>query len=218
MPRVSTLSLEPRKSPVQARSSASVQAICEATIQVLLAVGKERLTTRKVAERAGVSVGTLYQYFPNKSSLLQAVLRSHLEQVTCAVERVCSELKGASLGQMAEGLVDGFLEAKLKRVEISRALYLVSDDVRGAEIVRQFGTRSIKAIAAMLEPSEAWSAEGFTEDTDTIASTVMAAMAGVSRRMLESDRSPKTLTAMRNGLQVMVRAYLNACAEGTSRP
>ena len=70
--------LEPRKSPVQARSAASVDAILEATIQVLLSIGKEQLTTTKVALRAGVSVGTLYQYFPNKSSLLQAVLRRHL--------------------------------------------------------------------------------------------------------------------------------------------
>ena len=62
--------LKPRKSPVQARSSASVEAILDATIQVLLSVGKERLTTTRVAMRAGVSVGTLYQYFPNKSTFL----------------------------------------------------------------------------------------------------------------------------------------------------
>ena len=62
--------LDPRKSPVQARSTASVEAILDATIQVLLAVGIERLTTTRVALRAGVSVGTLYQYFPNKSALL----------------------------------------------------------------------------------------------------------------------------------------------------
>ena len=58
---------EPRKSPVQARSAASVDAILKATIQVLLRVGKEKLTTTRVATRAGVSVGTLYQYFPNKT-------------------------------------------------------------------------------------------------------------------------------------------------------
>ena len=74
--------LEPRKSPVQARSTASVHAILEATIQVLLKVGKERLTTTRVASRAGVSVGTLYQYFPNKSALLQAALKRHLGEVT----------------------------------------------------------------------------------------------------------------------------------------
>ena len=50
----------------------TVEAISEATIQVLLAVGLDRLTTTRVAERAGVSVGTLYQYYPNKQALLYA--------------------------------------------------------------------------------------------------------------------------------------------------
>src|SRR5258708_24007256 len=86
LPPRSQVVLEPRKSPVQARSAASGDAILEATIQVLLHVGKERLTTTRVALRAGVSVGTLYQYFPNKSALLQAALVRHLENVTDAVE------------------------------------------------------------------------------------------------------------------------------------
>jgi AcrR family transcriptional regulator len=70
------VSLEPRKTPVQARSTATVEAIFEATIQVLLEVGADLLTTTRVAERAGVSVGTLYQYFPNKDSLLFAVVET----------------------------------------------------------------------------------------------------------------------------------------------
>ena len=82
MPLHSHVVLEPRKSPVQARSAASVDAILEATIQVLLNVGKERLTMTRVALRAGVSVGTLYQYFPNKSALLQAALKRRLTEVT----------------------------------------------------------------------------------------------------------------------------------------
>src|SRR5580692_2269895 len=102
--------LEPRKSPVQARSTASVDAILEATIQVLLLVGKERLTTTKVAARAGVSVGTLYQYFPNKSALLQAVLKRHMDEVAGAVERVCREQKGNTLEHMATALITAFLK------------------------------------------------------------------------------------------------------------
>src|SRR5580698_2073193 len=107
LPQRSEAVLEPRKSPVQARSAASVDAILEATVQVLLQVGKERLTTTRVAARAGVSVGTLYQYFPNKSALLQAVLRRHFDAVLDAVERVCAEQKGSTLRGMATALVSG---------------------------------------------------------------------------------------------------------------
>jgi AcrR family transcriptional regulator len=87
LPQRAQVILEPRKTPVQARSTASVKAILDATIQVLLNRGKQRLTTSKVALPAGVSVGTLYQYFPNKSDLLQAVLKRHLDEVTDADER-----------------------------------------------------------------------------------------------------------------------------------
>src|SRR5277367_4838781 len=114
LPPRSDLLLEPRKSPVQARSTASVDAILQATIQVLLTVGKERLTTTRVAFRAGVSVGTLYQYFPNKSALLQAALKRHLDAVADDVERTCREQKGNSLEQMGAALVTAFLEAKLR--------------------------------------------------------------------------------------------------------
>ena len=96
MPSASPVLLEPRKSPVQARSAASVDAILDATIQVLLRVGMDRLTTTRVAARAGVSVGTLYQYFPNKQALLQAVSKRHMEGIAQVIERVCREQKGNS--------------------------------------------------------------------------------------------------------------------------
>jgi len=66
-------SLAARKTPVQTRSQATVQAISEATIQVLLRDRVEHLTTTRVAQRAGVSVGTLYQYYRNKEALLHTV-------------------------------------------------------------------------------------------------------------------------------------------------
>ena len=142
--------LEPRKLPVQARSTASVDAILEATIQVLLSVGKERLTTTRVASRAGVSVGTLYQYFPNKSALLQAALKRHLTEVTDAVELVCEEQKGRTFRQMAIALITAFLQAKMRDAKTSVALYSVSSDVDGARILKQMQARSDKAIVSML--------------------------------------------------------------------
>ncbi len=145
--------LEPRKTPVQARSVASVDAILEATLQVLLQVGKERLTTTRVASRAGVSVGTLYQYFPNKSALLQAALRRHMVEVAEAVELACKEQRGARLQPMVTAVITAFLTAKMKNAKTSVALYSVSSDVDGAKIVQQMGTRINQAILRMLASS-----------------------------------------------------------------
>ena len=78
-------SLRPRKQPVQARSATTVLAIFEASIQVLLSVGYRKLTTSRVAERAGVSVGTLYQYFPNRQALIRAVLERYLAEMSASI-------------------------------------------------------------------------------------------------------------------------------------
>ena len=71
--------LKPRKSPVQARSTATVQTLHVAAIQVLTQEGLSRCTTTRIAERAGMSVGSLYQYYPNRDALLAAVLEKHLD-------------------------------------------------------------------------------------------------------------------------------------------
>ena len=208
MPRRSQVVLEPRKSPVQARSAASVDAILEATIQVLLNMGKERLTTTRVAARAGVSVGTLYQYFPNKSALLQAALKRHMDEVTEAVELVCKEQRGRTLRQMATALISAFLEAKMRDAKASAALYAVSSDVDGARIVQQMGIRSNKAIVRML----ATASEPLTTDPQLVASMLQGAMVGVSRRMLESDAPEEQLDILRRELIFVACAYLDACS------
>src|SRR5271169_5813388 len=105
MAQATPTAFEPRKSPVQARSTVTVEAIYEATIQVLLSQGAERLTTTRVAERAGVSVGTLYQYYPNKQALLYAVMQRHLEHVASTVEQACERHHHVPLGTMVQGLV-----------------------------------------------------------------------------------------------------------------
>jgi AcrR family transcriptional regulator len=208
LPQRPQVLLEPRKSPVQARSAASVEAILEATIQVLLQVGKERLTTTKVASRAGVSVGTLYQYFPNKSALLQAVLKRHLGEVAEAVELVCEEQQGQTLRQMATALITTFLQAKMRDAKTSVALYSVSSDVDGAKIARQMGTRFNKAIVGMLLTARA----PLTTDPQLVASMFQAAMVGVSRIILESDSPEKHFDALHRELIFLVRAYLDACS------
>jgi AcrR family transcriptional regulator len=200
--------LEPRKSPVQARSAATVDAILEATIQVLLTVGKEQLTTTRVAMRAGVSVGTLYQYFPNKKALLQAALKRHLSDVADAVELACEQQKGQPLRQMATALITAFLEAKIRDAKTSVALYSVSSDVDGVKIAQQVGTRFNKVIVRMLETS----CERLTTDPQLVASILQGAMVGISRNMLESGAPEKQLEALRSELILVACAYLDACS------
>jgi len=208
LPQRPQVVLEPRKSPVQARSAASVDAILEATIQVLLNVGKERLTTTGVALRAGVSVGTLYQYFPNKSALLQAVLKRHLDEVTNAVELVCEGQKGRTLREMVTALITAFLEANMRDTKTSAALYSVSSDVDGARIAQQMGVRSNKAIVRMLETA----CEPLTTDPQLVASMLQGAMVGVSRRMLESGAAEKQFDSLREELIFLACAYVDACS------
>jgi AcrR family transcriptional regulator len=209
LPSRSQVLLEPRKSPVQARSAASVDAILEATIQVLLNAGKERLTTTRVAARAGVSVGTLYQYFPNKSALLQAGLKRHLDDVTEAVERVCREQKGQTLRQMATVLITTFLNAKMRDARTSVALYSVSSDVDGVKMARQMSVRSNKAIVEMLKTSH----DRLTKDPQAVAAVLQGAMGGISRRLLESDAPENEFELLRNELIAMACAYLQSCTQ-----
>ena len=212
MPTRSQVVLEPRKSPVQARSAASVDAILEATIQVLLSAGKERLTTTRVAARAGVSVGTLYQYFPNKSALLQAALKRHLDEVIEAVERVCREQKGQTLQRMATVLITTFLNAKMRDAKTSVALYSVSSDVDGVKMARQMGVRSNKAIVEMLKTSR----EALTKDPQAVAAVLQGAMGGVSRRLLESVTPEREFELLREELIAMACAYLESCTQRQS--
>ena len=208
MSQRSSMVLEPRKRPVQARSTASVDAILEATTQVLLSVGKERLTTTKVALRAGVSVGTLYQYFPNKSALLQGALIRHLDEVTEAIERVCREQRGKTLKEMAAALINAFLATKMRDVKTSVALYSVSSDVDGAKIAQQMQLHTNNSVAGML----ATTSDTLTKDPQLVASMVQSAMAGVSRRLLESVEPAKQVEALRQELIFFICAYLEACS------
>src|ERR1700722_6767905 len=141
--------LTARKAPRQARAAVTLEAILEATIQVLIAAGPTRLTTTRVAARAGVSVGTMYQYFPNKQALLYAVTGRYLDVVADSVEQACREQHGAPIGKMAEALVESFWQANGVRCDVTRALYRVAADVDTGALVEYFSKRVEIATAAM---------------------------------------------------------------------
>ena len=200
------VALEPRKTPVQARSAVTVGAISEATIQILLSHGSDRLTTTRVADRAGVSVGTLYQYYPNKQSLLSSVLESHLNIVTAAVERACDEASNQPLAQMMREMVEAFVDVKIERADISVALYRVSADVGGPELVKKMSQRLHQAIERMIA-----TATDLQSDPDEFAIEMMlAAMSGAMRSVLEAGGSPAMMRKLREHLVLLCQSYMVA--------
>jgi len=197
---------EPRKTPIQARSAVTVEAISEATIQVLLSHGAERLTTTRVAERAGVSVGTLYQYYPNKQSLLFAVLEHHMNNVAARVEAACNGACHKPLAEMIKEMVEAFVDAKMERADISVALYRVSAEVGGPELIKRIGQRSRKVVEAMLQ-----TATDIKSPPDKFAiNTMLAAMAGAIRSLLEAEPTPGEIRRSREQLVLLCQSYMRA--------
>ncbi|AKU24865.1 hypothetical protein ACZ75_12525 [Massilia sp. NR 4-1] len=113
---------QPRKMPRQARSQHMVETILEATACVLAERGYAGTNTNVVAERAGVSVGSVYQYFPNKDSLITALHERHASQMYAVVDKV---LDGAGAGGLRARLADmvrALLEAHRVEPELHKVL------------------------------------------------------------------------------------------------
>lgn len=108
-----------RKQPQQSRSRATVEAIVQAGIQVLGRRGWADFTTNRVAEVAGVSIGSLYQYFPDKRALLAAIRRRHFDDVLAAVR---AAVEAGPLGERIERLVRGMLQVHSVYPELHRAV------------------------------------------------------------------------------------------------
>jgi AcrR family transcriptional regulator len=95
----------PRKSAVQKRSRVTVNALLEATARILVREGFHKASTNRIAEVAGVSVGSLYQYFPSKEALVAALIDRHNQEVTHAVRGELAEADGLPMAQAVRKLV-----------------------------------------------------------------------------------------------------------------
>lgn len=103
--------LTSRKTPRQERSRQTVKVILDATAQVLVKRGYEGTTTGAVVGRAGVSIGTLYQYFPNKESLVAALIGAHVTDVLALVETALRETSNAPIEVMLRAVIRASLDA-----------------------------------------------------------------------------------------------------------
>ncbi len=113
----------PRKRPTQARAKATFDAIVDATARVLVRDGYEKASTNRVAEAAGVSVGSLYQYFPSKEALVCAVMERHCEEMVALFENGLSEL--ASVGAPLEAAANVMVRQMIACHEVDPKLHRV---------------------------------------------------------------------------------------------
>lgn len=200
--------LKPRKEPTQARSGITVEAIHTATIQVLLADGLARLTTTRVAERAGVSVGTLYQYYPNKEALLYAILLNHFEDVAEAFESISSSPK-APLSELADNIANAYVRVKMTNPNATAALYRVAGAIDQVRLSKDIYRRLQDAVVQLLEHAS----DASFDDPRRVAFTLLSALAGLSRGSfgkMAADRNP--LERFGEEARLLARAYLRAAA------
>lgn len=198
------IQLTPRKSPVQARAHATVEVILEATVQVLVSQGLEKLTSARVAERAGLSVGTLYQYYPNKQALLSAVVVRHLDNVITDVETACFAQRNQSLASMAEAVTLAFVAAKLQKPDVSRALYALPSDDNTNSIVASATRRGQLAVSQML----ASCTDARFDNLDLPASIFSGALIGPVQMMLTDAMPVASMAAFTQHLVQLSIGYL----------
>jgi AcrR family transcriptional regulator len=197
-------SLNPRKRPQQRRSRVTIDTIFEATIQVLLANGLDRTTTIQIAERAGVSVGSLYQYFPNKHALLAAVVKRHVSEVVDATIAACKSVHGKTIGEMCATMMAAFVDAKTRRPEVSRALYLPSAAVHADAIVKEESSRCAVAVHDMvITASDARFAQ-----PQWVSIVLVASIVGPTRATIEAGGNRSTFERLKLHLTALCVGYL----------
>lgn len=112
----------PRKRPRQARSKATVDSILDATTRVLIKHGFDSLTTNAVASAAGCSIGSLYQYFPNKEALVSALIDRHMEQMNAAILAELTRVAKLPMAEAARAVIELTIRAHAIDPQLHRVL------------------------------------------------------------------------------------------------
>jgi AcrR family transcriptional regulator len=194
-----------RKEPRQARSRATVEAILEAAARILDRQGWARFTTNAVADAAGVSIGSLYQYFPNKLALTEAILRRHFDDVLAAL-RIADE--HTSRGARIEGLVSGMIAAHSVHPSLHRVL--LEDVPRGRiskSVHQKFESEYLNLYTKLIEASER---SGANRRSELRAHVLSSAIEGVVHDAARTGTLGSL--ALKQELVHLVDAYLIALA------
>ena len=200
--------LSSRKQPKQARSAGLVATILEAAVQVLRSEGAPRFTTARVAERAGVSIGSVYQYFPNKASILFRLQSDEWRQ-TAELRRIILEDVQRPPLERLRAMVHAFIRSECDEAEVrvalndSAPLYRGAPEAQEARASRE-GTVEAFMKAALPDAPEATRALA----GDLIVTTLSA----VGKNFSQIPKTSLEIDLFADAIADMFCAYLNSLA------
>jgi AcrR family transcriptional regulator len=143
-------STAPRKQAKQARSKNTVAAILEATTQVLVRDGYARCTTNRVAERAGVSIASLYQYFPSKEALVAALIDEHLTEILQLQAERMLQLGDSPVAELICELAVAHVQMHRANPELHRVILEQVPGLERLKAVVEFRRRTEAQVALLL--------------------------------------------------------------------
>ena len=196
--------ISPRKQPKQARSNGLVAIILEAALQVLAKEGAHRFTTTRVAEKAGVSIGSLYQYFPNKAAILFRLQSDEWRQTTDLLCRILEENERPPLERLRR-LVHAFVRSECEEAEMRVALSDAAPlyrDAPEAQEARVSGSRTMLAFMQEVLPDVPKATR--TRAADLVTTTLSA----VGKQFSEQPRTAAEIDACADAMADMFCAYL----------
>ncbi len=202
--------LSSRKQPQQARSAELVAAILEAAVQVLAQEGASRFTTARVAEKAGTSVGSLYQYFPNKAAILFRLQSDEWRQTTGLLRRILEDTRQPPLARLRT-LVHAFIRSECAEARMRTALADAAPLYRDAPEAREAkasGTRTVQVFMREALPGATEAARALA--AELITTTLKAA----GKQFSEKPRPPTEIEVYADAMANMFCAYLESCGNG----
>jgi AcrR family transcriptional regulator len=205
--------IHPRKAPRQERSRELVEWILAAATRILAADGLAGLTTNRVAEVAGISVGSLYQYFPNKEAIVVALIERTQRGVAEAVEAVATQMRAAPLPEAIAVFVDLALHAQYDRSTLAVALDHEEQRLALHTELAAVHQRIRQAVADTIRPSlGGLSPEAVDEAADDLFLLVRSMVDRAGATGIPRER-------IRPRVHRAALGYLEACrAEGRLRP
>jgi AcrR family transcriptional regulator len=111
-----------RRRPQQRRSRETVEAVLDAVVRILKREGADAMTTNRIAEVAGVSIGSIYQYFPDKRAIFIALHERHIHQIDRVIQSTLVEHARSSLEELMRAMVESMVEAHRNDPELYEVL------------------------------------------------------------------------------------------------